>query len=383
MPDEIPGATPGAGTPETPAIPAQPGSAAGGSRPKTLSELQRETAKSLSALSGDREAGSAPNNDSQNGTSGEEGAEPGSEVLSQVEDAAGQDTPEGDGADGSGTEGEGEGDTDGRWPKAAVDRLQRRTAQRDKLKAKVAELESQLAEAKKPSDPKDGQDGQQPAAVPGVDPKDPLSALNDPNEIAEASRSASRTAAYVNDLLDQLHDDPDGVATALEKAGIKLDEYTVPAMRAKLREFRLDATKVIESAPKRLQYLRDESFAISKATELMPELAKPDSERAKSVQEVLRQYPQLRQRPDWAYHATVYALGWELAQKAGTKPTPEVKPKEALPAPPKLPGVGNAAKPAPTSQKARIDALRQRAFAPGSTEKDRVAFTKACLDSQN
>lgn len=379
MPDEMPGATPDAGSPETPATPIQDRKPEGGRRPSTREEFRQATVAALRAQTQPAAAAPAEPQADPKGSSGPEGGEDAEPDLSQVPDAAAQAAAE------AGEESQDGGDPDGdesqprqQWPKSAVDRIQRHKRQRDEARDRVKALEAELAAAKAQG----AQAGQQPA--PEDDAKaaaHPEVAGEDPARITERLEQARHTVNAVEDLLDQLHDDPEAVEQQLRQHKVELSEYTPAEMRKFLRRVRASEREVMEAAPRRIQFLRDEHSALQRAVEVIPELKDPESPRFKRVQEVVRQYPALKQRPDWAYHAAVYALGFEAleAQQAkASAPAPKPGPKP-LPAPPKVPGAGTAKPTTSTSQEARLEALRQKAYGPDGTRADRDAYAAALL----
>ncbi len=303
--------------------------------------------------------------------------------LSQVADAAAQGAaqtaaPEEDEtattADPADPEGE-DGEQGQQWPKSAVDRLQRRTRQRDQARQELDKVKAELETLK------------QQAASPKTEaPQAPSGEYaelgNDPAEIERKFDLAKSNVRVANDLLDDLHDDPDSVAERLQKVGVKLEEFTPQAMRKFLKDVRNAEQQVLDAAPKRIQFLQAEVAGLTRAREVMPELADPNSDRFKAVQEVVRAYPTLRQRPDWAYHAAIYALGYERIQEqakpAGARPAPAAAERKT-PNPPKVPGVGTAQPAKPPSSESRLEALRQKALGPGATREDRNAWTLALL----
>lgn len=372
MKDKAPGATPDAGTP---AAPAKPTTGNPGESPRTVDEVRVRALRDLNGGGGTDETPKAGN---PNDTSGDQ-ADGGQSVHSQVE-AGSQSDPQSDPnaeADQTGERDE-DGEGDQRWPKSAVDRLQRRTQQRDRWKSKAEELQAELDSLK----------GGEPKKEAGADRSAPAASDSsfdsefDSSKIERRAGEARNAIAQVNDLLDDLHDDPDRVANVLQSAGFKLEEFTVPAMRQLLRSIRTKEQSVAEAAPKRMQFLRDEEREIKRAVEIMPDLVKQDSEDSKLVRKVLGDYPELRRRPDWAYHAAIYVMGFkQLQAKSGGSSAPKSAPKapaEVAEAP-KVPGAPRRPPAPANADAARIETLRQKAMGPKSTEDDRVAYTRALL----
>lgn len=258
-----------------------------------------------------------------------------------------------------------------------MDRLQRRTRQRDQARQELERTKTELAELKRKG-------AQQQPEVPQGPAGDFAELGNDLNQIERRLQEAQGYVKTANDLLDDLRDDPEGVAQRLQAAGVKLDEYTPAAIRKYLKEVRDQESRVVEAVPRRKEFLQKEAAAINRAREIMPELADPNSDRFKAVSEVIRQYPQLRQRPDWAFHATIYAMGHEAFAKmqgGGAAPAaaaPKPAPK-ATPPPPKLPGASTAQPASTPTKESRIESLRQKAFAPGATKEDHARWTTALL----
>lgn len=390
MPITTSGATPDAGSPATPATPI-PGNPEGGRRPSTREEF---TAATLASLRGETGQPAKPTPSDPKGASAEPSDTPAGEdtpeVLSHVSDAAAQgaEAAEGDADDEDAEQAEAEDadarESDQRWPKAAVDRVQRHKRQRDEARQELEAVKAELAELK-------GSGGEVKAVAPSTAPGDedensPIRNLRDPAEIANRYQAAQFNINIANDLLDELHDNPDSVADRLRAAGIKLEEYTPATMRAYLREARAVEQKVVQQAPRRIEFMRNEQFAQQEALKIMPELSDTKSDRYKAVQAVVKQYPELKKRADWAYHAAIYALGHEAlqaqtkgAKPAGAAPATAAAPKPKLPVPPRVPGASAAQPARATSDQARLEALRQKAFGPDGTREDRQAYTEAQL----
>jgi hypothetical protein len=260
-----------------------------------------------------------------------------------------------------------------------VDRVQRRTKQRDDARRELEAVKAQLAEFQaKAEAPKTGTTQVAP------DDDGPLRDLRDPSKITERYQAAQTNIGIANDLLDEIHDNPDAVADRLRKVGIELEEYTPAAMRAYLRAARATEQKVVQEAPRRIEFMRNEQHAQQEALKIMPELADPKSERYQAVQTVVKEYPDLKKRADWAWHAAIYAMGHEVLKAktkgSATSTAPAATPaKPKLPAPPRVPGAGSAQPAKATGDQARLDALRQKAFGPGGTREDRQAYTEAQL----
>lgn len=276
------------------------------------------------------------------------------------------------------SEGE-EGSERQQWPKAAVDRIQRYKRQRDQVRTELQALKSEVETLKA----RGGQPQQPAKEAEAEGPMHPDVAAEDPAKITARLEQAQNTLNVVEDLLDELAENPDGVAERLRAIpGIKLEEFTPSEMRKFLRGVRASERDVIQQAPRRIQFLKDEQAAIAKAVELMPELSDQQSPRFQAVQQVIQQYPALKQRPDWAYHATVYALGVEALQARQSKPAPAAAAKPApkpIPAPPKVPGAARSQPSQSTGEEAKLEALRQKAQGPDGTRADRDAYTAALL----
>jgi hypothetical protein len=256
---------------------------------------------------------------------------------------------------------EDDGDGHDTWPKSAVERVKKLKAKNQKLKAEVEAL-------KAGRDDDDGEAQAKPATQSKPTPDNPFGEVTDAAEIQRIAEQAEATESYVDRLIDDLADDPASVERSLRQAGVKLgegeDAWSTKAMRDYLRQVRESARVTVKSAPKRLEFLRAEEQSIQQAARLMPELKEEDSEETQMVAQIVANFPQLLQRPDWAIQSAIYVLGKREMQKrtarapapataAAAKPEPKPAPK-----PPVTAGIPRTA-PA-TRQPDELDAARAK-----------------------
>lgn len=270
-------------------------------------------------------------------------------------------------------------------PKWVKDRIAKTKGQRDAArqeletyKARVAELEAKAA--------------QQPPAeeVPAPPPPaeaGPLAGITDPKVLEQKRSGAKETVQLVEELMDQLMDEPDAVERQLRDAGVKLaagdEPWTTKQMREYLRGVRRTADQVLEAVPRRQQFLRDEGAALDAVLKSSPDLSSSDSPFRKTWMTVANDpgFRALRATdPNWPIHARRYALG-VLAeqQQGGTKTAPAAGQTRSVTVP---------KAPRPVAETPRAQAtgaeqgdvqeaqIRQRAASPNATPEDRRALIR-------
>lgn len=224
----------------------------------------------------------------------------------------------------------------GQWPQSAVERVKKLKEQRrqareelEQLKSKVQTLETQV-QAPKPTDV---------SATPTAD--DPLAHITHPDEIRAERTKAEGLMEHVEELLDDLHDDPQSVEERLKKAkvniGVPEDQWTPKDMRDWLKSVRADAQRVVRAAPKREEFLVKESQAVDYVGKNFPTYADPASDDFKLAASVIKEFPELRKRPDWMMHAVIYAQGYKALQ-AKVAPAAAKRPAANPPPAPRVPG---------------------------------------------
>jgi len=236
-------------------------------------------------------------------------------------------------------EGEAEPETEPETPKGVQKRIDKLTAQKKALEARLRELESGA-----------------PAVIASPDPVENLPEVR---KLADTEAHWADKAAYTRNLLKLNARDPDGVAQTLRDSKIQLQDWSPEAVgewleeateyaRAQLNGVRTQKVVAETRARERLEVERRQTDA--KAAESFKFLADEESEGARLTQDILKSRPWLQKDPAGLLAAAVFA---DWIMKAG-KPAPAhpVKPKAP---PPKLPG---ASRSAPPSMPPKTDAAR-------------------------
>lgn len=275
----------------------------------------------------------------------------------------------------------------GRWPKEAVERLRKLKDQRKELRGELEKrdqvlqgLQAQIQELKAQV--------QQPAAAAAKSQSNgALDAETDPGVIRSKAEEAQRATRWAEDLLDEVNDDPEGVAAELKRQGLEepREGWDPKGLRQAIRGIRDSARKVLEAAPRRMHWLNTEAKALDTAATVEPELVNPKSEIAREVNRILVQRPWLRDQPDWPLLALAGAIGLrEIAKRQnGAAAKPEDDDDEAAPVPPpvrrapRLPGAPRAGVANPASK--GHDPIRERAIRSGATREDRRAYVASSL----
>lgn len=268
-----------------------------------------------------------------------------------------------------------------KFSREAIERIRKLKGQKQALKSQVSERDEQLAQLRSENEqlkakltPK--QPGESEAAG------NPLADDTDPDAIRGKARQAQLVVDAVDNLMDDVVDNPDRVAAILEREGLKkpADGWTPEALRKELREIKGRAQNIVRAAPQRIQWIAQEDRSLEIAMTALPELEDPKSELASEVSAIVSARPWLKQHPDWMLLAAAGAIGLrEIRKRAQPAPKTEQAPPPARPAPraPRLPGTPRAS--VPTSQAPEADALRGKATAKGATREDRRAYVASLI----
>jgi hypothetical protein len=191
---------------------------------------------------------------------------------------------------------------------------------REQAEAKLAELNARLA---------DWEAKAETTAEPTATRRPvPLEQVNDAKAVAKVEQQAREAKRQAQDLLDQLDDAPHEVGAVLRQANLIGEESSVSDMRRVLRSTLRNAERtLLEDIPARVEYLKAADKAANEAMEWMPELKDRTSPRTAKFNQVLRELPELKQRPDWPIAAGLYVLGLEAFEAMKAKKTaPAAKP---------------------------------------------------------
>ena len=190
-------------------------------------------------------------------------------------------------------------------------------AQLEEREARLAQMEREIQALKSVPTP----------SVPDI--SDAVQSLNSPQEV----NSEYQRALYV---LDWCEDNPDGgVITDPEGNEVELDTQQVRAMKKLARRRR-----EIE-LPARLQYLNEKSQVEPVLTAKHPWMRKPESEEYKVSQQVLRDFPEIKRRPDHMHLVAALIEGLKVfaerdSGKAKAAPIKRAPAQPSVKAPPKV-----------------------------------------------
>jgi hypothetical protein len=272
-------------------------------------------------------------------------------------------------------------------PKWVKDRIAKTKGQRDAARQEAETLRARVAEL----EAKASQPETQPQTPPPPPPAEagPLAGITDPKALEQKRTEAKGTLQVVEDLLDQLMDEPDAVEAQLREAGVKLapgdGAWTGKQMREYLRGVQRQAGQVLEAVPKRQQFLKDEGAALDAVLKASPELSKSDSPFRQTWMKVANDpgFRALRATDaNWPIHARRYALGVLAEQQQGGN-APTATPAKSAPVSPKVPKPIAAMPRAQVSTTEPGDAqeahIRARAARPDASEADRRALIRLDL----
>lgn len=260
-------------------------------------------------------------------------------------ESAGQDTPPEDPeanpqqATDHSQETEGEAEAANQWPKSAVERVRKLKEQKNKFREEAEQLRTKISELEKSkTDP--APQAQAPTS------NEPLGNITSLDALQKATEEAQSTLDHAVDLLERSHDDIDGVTEFLKSRGINIgvpegQEWTPQDIRGWLRQIKTDAQQVLRAAPKRQEYLAKENQAVQYVEANFPTFADESSEDFKLAASVIKEFPELRKRPDWMVHAVVYAQGYKAMQAA--KAGQPAKKATTTPVAPRMPGAPSSA----------------------------------------
>ncbi|TXH41421.1 MAG: hypothetical protein E6Q97_37630 [Desulfurellales bacterium] len=281
-----------------------------------------------------------------------------------------------------GAEGEGKPDADEPATdsdrRGLINKIRALKADRREAKATAETLQSELVklraenEALKARKPEGKPEPAEEAPDIGADAAD----------VQRNFEQAQQVHDWAEGMLDRALDDPDSVGRELEAYGIKSPDegWTSSNVRERLRVFRNNALATMRQAPKRLNWLANESAALNTVAQLAPEAADPENPLHAELQGVVAAHPWIRQRPNWPVLALAGALGMrELAKRGKPTPKPAAPARETLPNPPRLPGAPRSGVANPAASTKAIDELRTKATARGATQEDRVAYIRESL----
>jgi hypothetical protein len=267
------------------------------------------------------------------------------------------------------------GESEASETEEVVEGLPRRVRKRiDTLTARNKALEARLAavEAKQfqPQAEVQSQSQSAPVVLPN---QNPLHQVVDLRQLAAMEQQADSALDVVDNLLLDLEDNPEAVASQLQARKVDLKDeagqpdYSVSRMKRHLLNIRRDATTVIRSAPKQRQALHEEQQASAAAAADFPWLAHAESEERRHFDQVV-QGPRAQLirslGPDHQYLAAVFAEGLKVlhARKGAKAKAVEVE-RKAPPLPPRNPG-----KPAARAQPQPGAAARSRVFVSGNVD---------------
>lgn len=168
-------------------------------------------------------------------------------------------------------------------------------AELDAQKAKLTQLESELQAAKTST----------PARQPDV--SEFVATLDTPKRVEEEYNKALEVLMWCEDNIDGgVIPMPNGEEHELTAAEVRAMKRT--AMKRKEIEL-----------PQRMQYLQQQAAAESQVTKDFPWYSNPASEEYQFTQQVLREFPEIKRRPDHKHVLGLLALGAKAYNEQKTK----------------------------------------------------------------
>jgi len=289
------------------------GSQEEGSTPVALGRLDEYSLADFVKSNFLDEEGAAPAKEEQQAEPEAETEEPIVDSEVEAEEEADQSTDE-----------EGEPEEESSLSRGVQKRINKLVAAKKAAQAQLEEREARLAQMER--------EIQALKSVPQTSApvvSDAIQALNSPEEVnAELERAIH--------VLDWCDDNPDGgVITDSDGNEVELDVQQVRAMKKLARR-----RKEIE-LPSRLQYLNQKSQVEPILATKHPWMRKPESEEYKVAQQVLRDFPEVKRRPDHMHLVAALIEGLKvMAERDSVKHKPQpIKRAPAQPsvkAPPKV-----------------------------------------------
>ena len=204
-------------------------------------------------------------------------------------------------------------------------------------KANLAQLQAELESARNST------------PVKRSDVSDFVSSLNDPKKVEEEYNKALEVILWCEDNADGgVVPLPDGNEAELTAAEVRAMKKTA----IKRKEIEL---------PQRMAYLQQQAVAESQIIRDFPWYTNPASEEYQFSQQVAREFPEIKRRPDWKHVIGLLAMGAKAYNEAKSK-----KPATPIKRAPAQPAVKAA--PAQTNQ-GDLSRARQK-FAKNSSDKE-------------
>jgi len=229
-------------------------------------------------------------------------------------------------------------------PEPAQKRINKLTAQKHELRksleaaqARLAELEAKLQAP--PPEPAPEELAPPPAA-PAPVTSSPLAQVQTMAELQAKQSEAQQLNDWVEEQLITLRRNPAQVETVLRQHKVPLadqdgqEDFSAPQMEAWLMNVRRNASRTLREIPQRAQFLQAQAQAQHAAIEAFPWWKDKSSAEYGQAQQILSAFPQLRDRPDWAFITGIQVLGIQELQKrqaqAG-RPASPAKPAAVAP----------------------------------------------------
>lgn len=168
-------------------------------------------------------------------------------------------------------------------------------AELDAQREKLTQLESELASAKTSN------------SVKQPDVSEFVATLDTPKRVEEEYSKALEVLLWCEDNIDG------GVITTPNGEDLELTASEVRAMKKTAMR-----RKEIE-LPQRMQYLQQQVAAESQVTKDFPWYSNPASEEYQFTQQVLREFPEIKRRPDYKHVLGLLALGAKAYSEQKTK----------------------------------------------------------------
>lgn len=234
-------------------------------------------------------------------------------------------------------------------------RIGKEVAKRKELAEKLAAAETQRADLER-------QLTERPAS-PGVQTGGPLETVNTVADVQATAGKATEALEQAEDLLAQLKRNPALVERTLRAAKVELkgedgaDDYSPAQMEDFLTGVKTNADRMLRrELPKRVEFLKQVDTFAAEATTLIPELKDPKSPQRQLANQLLTQFPGLKQMAMWPKAVALAILGMEVEKSRKAAADTAAKPRAKRPIPTIIPTPRGAA-PSITQPKAKSNVV--------------------------
>lgn len=139
------------------------------------------------------------------------------------------------------------------------------------------------------------------------------------DEVRGVQAKATRFMDWAEEQIELLRYQPEAVEAELKREGVKLDDYSEEAMAKWLLKSKRNARDVVNAAPVKLQrFERKGQFEAAErkmsaeAEKLIPWLRQPKSPEMEAFNELVRQMPEFKSRPNWKALVAAHVEGLKV-----------------------------------------------------------------------